>query len=119
MHFGCIPIILSDDLVYAYTHLTGGDINETMFSIRLPQSIVQFPTDYLLKKFGSPKAQKLFGHLPDGTYVSLSLEPFGMIFNLISFSRIELYYYSTIVVGTETETVTDTVTDADTDACMG
>eukprot|EP00605_Chrysophyceae_sp_TOSAG23-4_P001076 GSChrysophyteH1.ASY1.ANO1.1181.1 assembled CDS len=67
MHFGCIPVILSDDLVYAYSKESGGELDETLFSIRVPQSVVQFPTDYLLKKFGSPKAQALFGKLPDGT----------------------------------------------------
>jgi len=35
---------------------------------------VQFPTDYLLKKFHSPKAQKLFYKLPDGTSIYSLLE---------------------------------------------
>ena len=74
LHFGCVPVILSDELVYAYTNFTGGPLDDVQFSIRLPQSIIQFPTDYLLRKFGSPKARKLFGHLPDGTSLWALLE---------------------------------------------
>jgi hypothetical protein len=40
MHFGCIPVILSDDLVYAYSTETGGDYDSNLYSIRIPQSIV-------------------------------------------------------------------------------
>ena len=67
MHFGCIPVILSDELVYAFSNEAGGPLNESQYALRLPQSIIQFPTNFLLEKFGSPKAQKLFGYLPDGT----------------------------------------------------
>jgi hypothetical protein len=67
MHFGCIPVILSDDMAYAFSKQSGGRIEESSFAIRLPQSMVQFPTDYLLMKFHSPKARLLFGTLPDGT----------------------------------------------------
>lgn len=74
LHFGCVPVILSDELVYAYSNFSGGPLDDLQFSIRLPQSIIQFPTDYLLRKFGSPKARKLFGHLPDGTSLWALLE---------------------------------------------
>jgi len=67
MHFGCIPVILSDDMAYAFSTQSGGRLDEGSFSLRLPQSMVQFPVDYLLKKFHSPKARLLFGTLPDGT----------------------------------------------------
>ena len=74
IHFGCIPVVLSDELVYAYSNFSGGPLDDLQYTIRLPQSIIQFPTGYLLKKFGSPKARKLFGHLPDGTSLWTMLE---------------------------------------------
>ena len=67
MHFGCIPVIISDDLVFAYSLETGGDADARQFAIQLPQSVVQFPIDVLLKKFGGPKGRQLWGSLPDGT----------------------------------------------------
>jgi hypothetical protein len=39
MHLGCIPIILSDDLVWAYSKQTGGVIDTSAFSIQLPQQV--------------------------------------------------------------------------------
>ena len=67
MHFGCIPVIISDDLVFAFSLETGGDTDARQFAIQLPQSVVQFPTDVLLKKFGGPKGRQLWGSLSDGT----------------------------------------------------
>jgi hypothetical protein len=39
MHLGCIPVVLSDDLVWAYSPLAGGDMDPRKFSIRLPQDV--------------------------------------------------------------------------------
>jgi len=41
MNYGCVPIVLSDDLVFAFTTDAGGIYNESDFSIRLPQKTVQ------------------------------------------------------------------------------
>ncbi len=39
MIFGCIPVVLSDDLVWAFEELTGGPLKESNFSIRFPQNV--------------------------------------------------------------------------------
>ena len=65
INFGCIPIVLSDDLVWAFTHQTGGSIDHSSFSIQMPQAVVQFPAELILKKYSSSKA--LMGKLTDGT----------------------------------------------------
>ncbi len=44
MHFGCIPVILSDDMAFAFTRQAGGHLDEQAFAVRLPQSVVQYPT---------------------------------------------------------------------------
>lgn len=40
MNWGCIPVVLSDDLVWAYSTLTGGRMKPKDFSIALPQKMV-------------------------------------------------------------------------------
>lgn len=40
MHVGCIPVILSDDLVWAYSTDTGGNLSPRLFSIAMPQKVV-------------------------------------------------------------------------------
>ena len=60
LNFGCIPVILSDDLVWAYSNYSGGSLDPYLFSIQLPQSVVQFSAKQLLTKFS--KLQ--FGFLP-------------------------------------------------------
>ncbi len=64
LNFGCIPVILSDDLVYAFTSPVGGTIDESIFAIRLPQAVVQFSSDVMLERFKNKKEQ--FGRLPTG-----------------------------------------------------
>jgi hypothetical protein len=39
MNLGCVPVVLSDDLLWAYSPDAGGDIDPAMFSIRLPQRV--------------------------------------------------------------------------------
>ena len=74
MHFGCIPVVISDDLVWAFSPPSGGDINPAEFSIQLPQSIVQFPTDVLLRKFSGVKGRAMWGTLPNGDSLYALLE---------------------------------------------
>jgi hypothetical protein len=72
LNFGCIPVVLSDDLVWAYTRQTGGPLDHTKFAIQMPQSVVQFPAEVLLKRFR--RSRKNFGRLPDGTLIYDLLE---------------------------------------------
>jgi hypothetical protein len=66
MNFGCIPVILSDDLVWAYSNESGGPLDHTTFSIQLPQSVVHLPVDQLMNKF----SREQFGRLPrSGLYL--------------------------------------------------
>ena len=39
MHLGCIPVVLSDDLVWAFSKTAGGVIDPTAFSIQIPQQV--------------------------------------------------------------------------------
>jgi len=49
--FGCIPVVLSNDLVWAYSDQTGGPLQHSTFSIQIPQSIVHFTTKKTLKQY--------------------------------------------------------------------
>lgn len=42
LNFGCVPVVLSDDLVWAFSDQTGGPLNHSDFSLQLPQSVVHF-----------------------------------------------------------------------------
>lgn len=64
LHFGCIPVVLSDDLVWAYTRQTGGPLDHTSFSLQLPQATVQLPAEMLLARYKDDRAS--FGTLPTG-----------------------------------------------------
>ena len=70
MNFGCIPVVLSDEMLYAFTHVSGGGVNEANFSIRLPQKVVQKPAHILLNEIKPPE----MGHLPSGTTLYSLLE---------------------------------------------
>ena len=65
LNFGCIPVVLSDDLVWAFTRQTGGPVDHGSFSLQMPQAVVQFPAEALLRKFNNSRS--LLGRLPDGT----------------------------------------------------
>lgn len=39
---GCVPVVLSDDLVWAYSTETGGFLDPDSFSIQLPQKVRTF-----------------------------------------------------------------------------
>lgn len=51
MNFGCIPVILSDDLIWAYSLYSGGSLNDSLFALQMPQSVVQFSTQTVLAKY--------------------------------------------------------------------
>ena len=72
MNFGCIPVVLSDDLVYAYTREVGGPVDESLFSLRMPQAVVQYPAEVMLARYRNDKEG--FGRLPGGEYLYDLLE---------------------------------------------
>jgi len=77
LHFGCIPVVLSDDLVWAFSPKLGGELDPRSFAIQLPQSVVQFPAHVLMKKFGSGRGKQFFetfGKLPAGESLFSLLE---------------------------------------------
>jgi hypothetical protein len=68
LNFGCIPVVLSDDLVWAFSLQTGGFLNHSHFSIQIPQCVVQLTTKELLIKYS--KNTEKFGFLPlSGKYI--------------------------------------------------
>ena len=66
LNFGCIPVILSDDLVYAYSLEAGGNVSTADFAIRLPQRVVQRSASELLADFPVTlsNGRSMFGRLP-------------------------------------------------------
>lgn len=62
LNFGCIPVVLSDDLVWAFSDQTGGSMNHGDFAIQMPQSVVQFASTRSLRVFADRKDD--FGVLP-------------------------------------------------------
>jgi len=67
MHFGCIPVVLSDDLAWAYVSTSGGQLNQSSFSIQLPQAVVQYTTEFLLHRYANHTRD--FGVLPSGALI--------------------------------------------------
>lgn len=53
LNFGCIPVVLSDDLVWAFTTETGGSLKKESFSLTMPQHVVQHSSTYLLDIYAS------------------------------------------------------------------
>ena len=78
LNFGCIPVVLSDDLVWAFSDQTGGMLNHSLFAIQLPQSVVQYSIDRTLLEYSERASE--FGHLPS-TGISL--------YNILAMSRKE------------------------------
>eukprot|EP01033_Poteriospumella_lacustris_P015687 gene15687-11227_t len=62
LNFGCIPVVLSDDLVWAFSDQTGGSMNHGDFAIQMPQSVVQFASTRSLRVYADRKDD--FGVLP-------------------------------------------------------
>ena len=64
LNFGCIPVVLSDDLIWAYSDQSGGPLNHTDFSLQMPQSVVHFTARKTLARYaGNPAAM---GATPSG-----------------------------------------------------
>lgn len=51
LNFGCIPVVLSDDLVWAYTRQTGGALNHSSFALHIPQSVLYFTAQHSLREY--------------------------------------------------------------------
>jgi len=50
--YGCIPVVLSDDLVWAYSTEAGGPLDASTFSIQVPQSTVLKSALHVLTALG-------------------------------------------------------------------
>jgi hypothetical protein len=51
LNFGCIPVVLSDDLVWAFSDQTGGPLNHSAFSLQIPQSVVHYTARKTLNRY--------------------------------------------------------------------
>lgn len=67
LNFGCIPVVLSDDLVWGFSDQTGGPLNHNEFSIQIPQSVIQYTAERSLKVYAHRKEE--FGKLPSGILI--------------------------------------------------
>lgn len=56
--YGCIPVVLSDDLVWAYSTEAGGPLDPSTFSIQLPQSTVLKTAEFILSRIASENDPK-------------------------------------------------------------
>eukprot|EP01040_Poterioochromonas_malhamensis_P001367 gene1367-1448_t len=64
LNYGCVPVVLSDDLIWAFSDQTGGLLNHSSFSIQMPQSVVQYQIDHSLRRYKDQPEK--FGFLPSG-----------------------------------------------------
>ena len=51
LNFGCIPVVISDDLVWALSSDSGGLLEPKHFSLTIPQIVVQLPAEALLDRY--------------------------------------------------------------------
>jgi hypothetical protein len=68
--FGCIPVLLGDDMVYAFTKEAGMNISLDDFVVQLPQSIVQVEASVVSHENVYPRDGSMspkLGVLPHGT----------------------------------------------------
>lgn len=72
LNFGCVPVVLSDDLIWASSDQTGGPLNHSTFSIQIPQSVIHYSAQRSLRVFKDRKLD--FGVLPSGRLVYDLLE---------------------------------------------
>jgi len=72
LNFGCVPVVLSDDLVWALSDQTGGPLNHSSFSFQIPQSIVHYTAARSLRVYRDRKRD--FGVLPSGRLIYDLLE---------------------------------------------
>jgi hypothetical protein len=59
MNFGCIPVVLSDEMLFSFTEEAGGGVREANFTLRFPQNVVQKSAHVLLSELSA----KGMGHL--------------------------------------------------------
>ncbi len=52
MNFGCVPVTVSDDIVWAFSTQAGGPMRAPAFSIQFPQAVVQKSAAHVLAQVG-------------------------------------------------------------------
>ena len=83
INFGCIPVVLSDDLIWAFSDQSFGPFKHSSFALHLPQNVVQHSSGYLLETYrsklsamGTTLSGKLIyslleeGYKEDGDYIN-------------------------------------------------
>jgi hypothetical protein len=50
LNFGCIPVVLSDDLIWAFSDQSGGPLNHSTYSLQIPQSVVHYTAQKSLRR---------------------------------------------------------------------
>lgn len=76
LHYGCVPVVLSDDLLWAFGPEMRGlqaTLLPSEFSIQVPQSVVHFTAQRTLRLYGGTRRKEM-GVLPSGTYLYDLLE---------------------------------------------
>ena len=120
MNYGCVPVVLSDDLIWAFAASHNMDIQSEQigtvrdsasasasdgghqldprqFSIQLPQCVVQFTLDVLIRRYKS--RPHLFGYLPyTNTSIYHILESIYISNNNASSVYIGDYYLNPLVL---------------------
>ena len=64
LNFGCIPVVLSDELVWAFSNRTGGPLDPSVFAVTVPQSVVQYSAARSLSRYAVRRRD--LGVLPSG-----------------------------------------------------
>lgn len=72
LNFGCVPVVLSDDLLWALSLPVGGPLNHSQFSIQIPQSVVHYTAQRSLRVYKDHREG--MGVLPSGVRVYDLLE---------------------------------------------
>lgn len=66
LNFGCIPVVISDDLVWAFSKDVGGVLDPSTFSLQLPQCLTHVSLEKTLSRYTK---KTLPTKLPSGIYV--------------------------------------------------
>lgn len=66
LNFNCIPVVVSDDIVWAFSPQTGGKLDPSTYSIQIPQCIVHWPLERVLQRYDRTSFPT---RLPSGRFI--------------------------------------------------